>query len=68
MTILNHKRLRKETRIEKLRSELALITFIASEYEKTLIKIGQQQDRFANTANPAKEVLMRIGRQLGMRQ
>ncbi len=68
MTILNHKRLRKESRIERLQQQLALMTHIATEYEKTLIKIAQAQDKFAHTENPAKDVLWKISRQLGVRR
>ncbi len=68
VTILNHKRLRKESRIERLQQQLALMTHIANEYEHALIKIGQVQDKFAYTANPAKEVLWKISRQLGVRR
>ncbi len=68
MAILNHKRLRKESRIERLQQQLALMTHIANEYEHTLIKIAQAQDKSAYSANPAKEVLQKISRQLGVRQ
>jgi predicted NBD/HSP70 family sugar kinase len=60
----NSKRLRKDSRIERLQSQLGIMTHIAREYEKTLIELAKYADRFAHGPNKAKEVLQRINKQL----
>lgn len=64
MQILRPKNLRKESRVQRLEQQLGVMTHIAREYEKTLVKIAQYADRFAHGSNPAKDILITINRQL----
>lgn len=62
--MLNTKRLRKDSKVQRLEQQLGVMTHIAREYEKTLVKIAQYADRFAHGPNPAKDILITINRQL----
>lgn len=60
MYTFNHKRLRKESRMNQMRRSYERMTHIASEYEKVLIRYARYEDRFANKPGWAREVLERI--------
>lgn len=64
----NSKRLRKQSRQERLESQLGVMTHIARMYEITLIALAQHADKFAHGPNPARAVLQRISYELGVRQ